>query len=361
MNRLLMTVSAATAVALALTGCGDATDGSSEEPAAAAPSSSSDAPGSAAAGCELEGETIKLIVPYSPGGGYDLYARQLAPALGEELGATVAVINEPGAGGLLATNQLVNAEPDGTTIGIFNMTGHIGSALGGAEGVQYEPENFSYIGRISSEPDVVLVQAAGPHKTFEDLAAAAKSSPVKFAATGPGANDFLDALVLEKVLGLEVEVVQGFEGGSEAALALVQGNVDAHSRSLYSQLPSVQAGDTRALLVMGREPSEELPDVPTVVELAEDEDQRELLEFHSRVIESGRAFAAPPGVAEGCLEELRRAYETVVTDEAYIAEGEASQRPIVFATGEDVQQEVADLVEAPQGYIDILVEAFGAE
>ena len=349
MNRVLMTFSAATTVALALTGCGNDDDSSSEEPEPAA------------VGCELDGETIEVIVPYSPGGGYDLYARQLAPALGEELGANAVVINEPGAGGLLATNQLLSAKPDGTTIGIFNMTGHIGSALGGAEGVEYEPQDFSYLGQISSEPDVVLVQAAGPHQSFEDLATAAESRPVTFAATGPGANDFIDALVLMNVLGLDVEVVSGFEGGSEAALALVQGEVDAHSRSLYSQLPSVEAGETRAVLVMGSEPSEELPDVPTVVEFAEDDDQRELLEFHSRVIESGRAFAAPPDVAEGCLEELRTAYETVVTDEAYIAEGEASGRPIVFASGEDVQQEVEELMEAPQAYIDILVEAFGAE
>jgi tripartite-type tricarboxylate transporter receptor subunit TctC len=345
MKRALIHVSAVTTVAIALTACGSDSGGS-------------EAPDASAAGCELEGETIELIVPYSPGGGYDLYARQLAPALGEELGATVVVVNEPGAGGLLATNQLLNAEPDGTSIGIFNMTGHIGSALGEVEGVEYDPQDFSYLGRISSEPDVVLVQAAGPHESFEDLANAAESTPVTFAATGPGANDYLDALVLDSVLGLNVEVVTGFAGGSEAALAMVQGQVDAHSRSLYSQLPAVTAGDARAVLVMGSEPAAELPDTPAVVELAEDDDQRALLEFHSRLIESGRSFAAPPGMTEGCLDEFRAAYETTVTDEAFVAEGEASDRPIAFSSGEDVQQEVEELMDAPQAYIDILTEAY---
>lgn len=348
MRRIFVAVSSATAMAMAISGCGDDDAASSEETQAAT------------AACDLEGESIELIVPYSPGGGYDQYARQLAPALGEELGANVVVVNEPGAGGLLATNQLLNAEADGTTMAIFNMTGHVGSALGEAEGVQYDPRDFGYIGRISSEPDVVLTRAGGPYETFDDLAQAAAAGPVTFAATGPGANDYVDALMLESVLGLDVEIVTGFEGGSEASLGMLQGDVDAHSRSLYSQLPVVEAGDANAVLVMGSEPSDELPDVPIVVDLAENDEQRELLEFHSRLIESGRAFAVPPGMDEGCLQHLRDAYEAVVTDEAYIADGEENGRPVVFASGEDVQQTVEELMDAPEAYVAILEEAYNA-
>lgn len=157
MKRVAKTVSTAATVTMALAACGNTADPEEGN--------------GSAAGCALDAGKIEIIVPYSPGGGYDQYARQLAPALGEELDAEIIVINKPGAGGLLATNQLLAAEPDGTTIAIFNMTGHIGSALGEAEGVQYEPQDFSYIGRVSSEPDVVTVQAAGPHQTFDDLLA----------------------------------------------------------------------------------------------------------------------------------------------------------------------------------------------
>jgi tripartite-type tricarboxylate transporter receptor subunit TctC len=348
MKRNLVAASALTTMALALSACGS--DGGSDGGSSAAEGE--------AAGCALDGETIEMIVPFSPGGGYDQYARQLAPALGEELGADVVVINNPGAGGLLATNELANAEPDGTSLGIFNMTGHVGSALAEASGVQYDPTEFGYLGRISSEPDVVLVQAAGPHETFQDLVDAAGSGPVRFAATGPGSNEYVDPVVLEQVLGLDIEIVTGYEGGSEAALGLIQGDVDAHSRSLYSQLPAVTAGDARAALVLGSEPAKELPGVPTVVELAENDEQRELLEFHARLIESGRAFAVPPGVEDGCLEELRTAYETVVTDAEFVAAGEEGGRPISFSSGADVQQEVEALMDAPQEYVDILKEAY---
>lgn len=357
MRRFFVAVSAATTMAIALTGCGDdaadseATEGSEQTGDAAQTGASS-------TGCDLEGQSIELIVPYSPGGGYDQYARVLAPVLGEELGANVAVINQPGAGGLLATNQLLSAEPDGTTIAILNMTGHVGSALGGAEGVQYDPRDFGYIGRISSEPDVVLTSATGPYGTFEDLVEAAESNPVTFAATGPGANDYVDALMLESVLGLDAEPVTGFEGGDEASLAMVQGNVDAHARSLNSQLPVVRSGDANAVLIMGSEPSEELPDTPTVVDLAENDEQRELLEFHSNLIESGRAFATPPGIDAGCLDQLRDAYESVVTDEEFMAESAENGRPISFAGGADVQETVEKLMDAPQAYVDILKDAY---
>jgi tripartite-type tricarboxylate transporter receptor subunit TctC len=357
MRRVFVAVSAATTMAIALTGCGN--DAANSEPIEGSERTEGSGQTEASStGCDLEGQSIELIVPYSPGGGYDQYARTLAPALGDELRANVVVVNQPGAGGLLATNQLLNAEPDGTTMAILNMTGHVGSALGGAEGVQYDPRDFGYIGRISSEPDVVLTSASGPYDTFEDLAKFAESSPVTFAATGPGANDYVDALMLESVLGLDADPVTGFEGGGEASLAMLQGNVDAHSRSLYSQLPVVEAGDAHAVLIMGSQPSDELPDTPVVVDFAENEHQRELLEFHSSLIESGRAFATPPGIEADCLTEMRKAYESVVTQEGFMAESANSGRPISFASGEDVEQTVDKLMDAPQAYVDILKEAY---
>lgn len=152
----------------------------------------------------------------------------------------------------------------------------------------------------------------------------------------------------------------GFEGSGEAALGLVQGEVDAYSRSLNSQLPDVEAGDARAVLVMGSQPAEELPEVPTVMDFANDDTQRDLLEFHSRLIESGRAFAAPPGMPKDCLDELRAAYEATVTDDAFVAKSERAGRPVAFASGEEVQQEVKELMNAPKAYADILKEAYRA-
>jgi tripartite-type tricarboxylate transporter receptor subunit TctC len=306
----------------------------------------------------FKGETIELVVPFDPGGGYDAYARQLAPALADELGAKIVVVNKPGAGGLIALNGLKTAKPDGTTIEILNMTGTIGSALAEADGVQYDPADFSYIGQIGSEPDVVIAASDSDIATFDDLASAAASGGVRFAATGPGSNEYVDPLVLDQVLGIDSEVVTGFGGSGEAALALLQGNVEAYSRSLSSQLPTIQSGDAKPILVLGSEPLADYPDVPTVLDVAEDDDQRALLQYHVDLLESGRTIAAPPGMDDQRLNELREAFAKVVQEDDFMAEAEKAGRPITFLGGEEVQTEVGDLVDAPAEYVDILKAAY---
>lgn len=312
--------------------------------------------GDAAEGASLAGETIEFVVPFSPGGGYDQYARMLAPELEEKLGAKVVVINKPGAGGILATNEVLEADPDGTTIIMFNTIGHVGSALAEAEGVQYEVEEFSYIGRISSEPDVMLTKSDSEFESIEDVIAADR--PVKFAATGPGSNEYIDPIVLQELLGFQAEMVTGFEGGSEAYLALIQGNVDAHSRSLYSQLPGVDAGDAKALLVIGSEPVEQLDGVPTLLDVVPDE-KRDLAETHAALVESGRTIAGPPGMDPALLDELRTAFEEVATDEEFVAEAEETGRPVSFASGADVEATIQELMSAPADYVELLRAAFG--
>ncbi|MCW2793731.1 MAG: hypothetical protein JWO76_2829 [Nocardioides sp.] len=309
----------------------------------------------------FKGETIQLVVPFDPGGGYDSYARQLAPELADALGAKIVVINKPGAGGLIALNGLTSAKPDGTTIEILNMTGTIGSALAEADGVQYQPEKFSYIGQIGSEPDVVIARSDGEISSYDDLAAAGSSSAVRFAATGPGSNEYVDPLVLDEALGIDSDVVTGFGGSGEAALALLQGNVDAYSRSLSSQLPTIESGDAVPILVLGSDRLEDYPDVPTVLEEATDDEQKAILQYHVDLLESGRTIAAPPDMDEQRLAELRAAFAKVVQDPDFVAEGEKAGRPITFLGGEEVQSEVADLVDAPADYVDILKAAYSGQ
>src|SRR3712207_6181171 len=97
----------------------------------------------------LEGETISLVVPYEPGGGYDAYTRLVAPYLEEQTGATIAVENQPGAGGLLALNDLLTEDADGTHLAIMNGVGAGGSSIAGAEGAGFALDDFTYIGRVA--------------------------------------------------------------------------------------------------------------------------------------------------------------------------------------------------------------------
>lgn len=314
---------------------------------------SSESPAAADAEATLQGETVTLVVPFDPGGGYDAYARLLAPALGEELGATVIVENRPGAGGILATNEVVNAEPDGLTIILLNGPGHLGSAIAEADGVQYDAEQMSYIGQISSEPDVVVTSSSSTIQSAEDMAGK------RFSATGPGSNEYIDAVVLNELLDLSSEVITGFASSNEANLSVVQGDVDLHSRSLGSQLPGIVAGDLLPVLVIGTNTGEaEIANVPNLLDVVPAK-ARELATLHSGLVSSGRIIAGPPGMDEDVLTLLRNAFEAVVTDEGFQEAAAEAGRPISFMNGADVQKLVSEVIGSPAEYVDLIKSAYG--
>lgn len=340
MRRLPVLVALLATVALLLTGCGASHDEVS------GPAS-------------LAGRTIQLVIPFDPGGGYDSYARQLAPALGKELGATVIVVNKPGAGGVLATNQVSAAKPDGTTLVLFNTPGHLGSALAGSPGVQYDPGAFSYIGQLNSEPDVVLTVTDGAFGTWADVMAKTGTPPIRFAATGPGSNEYIDGVVLHSLLGLDSKVITGYSTSNEAYLGVLSKIVDLHSRSYSSQQSALRSGDAKALLTIGsRDGLKLLDDTPTLLDIVP-ADKQDLARSHTKLISSGRTIAAPPEMRPEMLELLRSAFQKVVTDPGYAAAAQAARRPIVFASGQQVADSVADIMHSPPAYVELLKQAYG--
>ena len=314
--------------------------------------------GANSSGGPLAGKTIELVVPFDPGGGYDLYARQLAPELGKRLHAEVIVINQPGAGGLLATNDIWRSKPDGTKIILLNTIGHLGSALAGALGVRYQAADFSYIGRISGEPDLMMSASSGPVHQLDDMRRPGLQP--RAVATGPGSNEYIDAVVANAALGMDAKIVTGFAGSGEAWLAVMAGYATTHSRSLSSQLPSVRSGDAQALLVIGDKPEETLPGVPTMADLITDAN-RSVIEDHLRLIASGRALAGPPGMDPAVLDSLRAAFQEVVTDPTYVAAAKAAKRPVDFASGQDIDRLVDEVLHSSPAYVALLRQAFGTQ
>jgi tripartite-type tricarboxylate transporter receptor subunit TctC len=317
------------------------------------PSTASSASTSAEDAAEkLKNQTITLVVPFDPGGGYDAYARMVAPKLGEELGATVIVENKPGAGGILATNEVVHAKPDGKTLVLLNGPGHLGAAIAKTNGVRYDAKTMSYIGQISSEPDVLVTSKSSPIASVDDIAGK------RFAATGPGSNEYIDAVVLNQQLGMQNQVVTGFKSSNEASLNVIQGNIELHSRSLGSQQPGINAGDLKPILVIGENNgAKEIDGIDNLVDVVKD-DQKELATLHSKLVSSGRLIAAPPGTDAGTLQVIREAFKKVMTNEAFIRDAADSGRPVHYASGEDVQKLVDDLMDSPQDYVDLITKAY---
>lgn len=334
------------AFALLLTACGSGGQGQDV---------ASETSGDACAG--LEGKNVTLVVPYSPGGGYDSYARQIAPTLGDKIGATVVVQNKPGAGGLLALNDLLRAKPDGTRIAIMNGIGAGGASLADAEGAAFELDQLSYVGRVAGDAQMIVSSGKGPYKTWDDVRAA---KGFTFGSTGPGASDFVTPSLLKAVFDLDARLVTGFDGSSEVELALLQGSVDAMSGQLDSRQAALASGDQRALVTFDRERAEIAPDAPTVLELELDEEQKALIEAHLNLLDVGRPIVGPPDMDADALACLRGGLQETVEDPALIEQAKTSKRPFNYLPGEELDKVIDGLLDAPAKYVTVLEESFAA-
>ena len=347
---------AAVSLVLLLAGCGSDAGTDSETDA-----DTDVAAGETAAGSDcssLEGENVRLIVPYSPGGGYDVYARMIGPALGRALDANVIVENQPGAGGLLAVNGIVNAPPDGTRIALVNGTGLAASILGGAEGATFDFDDLSYIGRVGSEDSLVLTAAEGEYDTWEDVV---ESDGFRFGSSGVGASDYILPTVLMEAFPLDdAEIITGFPGQSEVLLALAQGDVDGLSKPGDTSRPGIEAGEHVPVLSMTMEPPADYASEATYVgEMDLDERQEMLLTSHVKVNEMGRPLVAPPGMEPGTLTCLREAWATAAEDESLLEEAEAQGTPISFVPGAEMEEEIVqDLKSLPEEYLTVLRSGF---
>ncbi len=337
-------VGLAAALMAALAACGDSENGSSGG-------------GGGEAENPFEGATIDFVVPFDPGGGYDTYTRTIAPYMADCLGARMVVQNEPGAGSLLATNNTAVAEPDGTRIQITNTPGILGSQIAGAEGVSYDLNDFSWIGRISSPPDVVLTGSSGDLASFEDVVEGSDS--IQFVATGPGSSDYVAAAVLGEAFEIPHEIATGFAGSQEATTAVVAGNADVHIMPYDTVLPNIESGDATPVVLLADEVPQYMPDAPLIGEFeAPSEEGQAMVDSLVTLTASGRAVTAPPGVPEDRLEALREAFTCAMENDELLAELESQQRPVNYLGGEEMADLVADVLEPTDEFQAVLEESF---
>lgn len=302
-----------------------------------------------------QGATLTLVVPFSPGGGYDTYTRLLAPYVEAETGADVVVENQDGAGGLLAINELLTDRSEGLRMALMNAVGVGGAVIAGAEGPAFGLDELAYVGRVGQEPHLVVVGAGTPYQTFDDVVGA---PGFRFGSTGPGAADFVNASVLIQLFGLQAEIITGFEGSSENELAVTRGDVDGMTGDFDSRIQAVEDGDHRPVLLIGEERRDEVPDTPTILEQDLTAPQRALIDAHLALLAMGRPFVAPPSIPDDRLQFLRDALDRVMSNPDLIAEAEAQGRPLNHLTGEEMDGLVQTLLDVPEDYRQALVSAY---
>ncbi len=306
-----------------------------------------------------KGKIVNLIVPHGAGGGYDTYARLLAPYIEKYLGCTIVVDNVTGAGGDVGRNKLWNAKPDGLTIGFTSGTAMVYSQVSASEGVQYDVAKVKWLARALAEPSVLVAPTKGKYKSGADLLKA--TAPIKFSVSGVGDDDFFALSIVAHALKLKVNPVTGYKGTKEASLAVITGEVDAFETSVSTMLPIIQTGDVKPLMVITSKRVAELPEVPTVLEVAKDvPGAADLLKVPINLTGVARVFFAPPGLPKDKYDALETVLHKALTDPDMLQKAKTAKRPIDYAPGTEVTELILAAVEKAQTIKPVLVDALKA-
>ncbi len=272
----------------------------------------------------FSGKTVRFVVGFGAGGGYDAYARMLAPYLSRTLGAKVIVENRPGAGGLLALNGLYIAPPDGLTIMIANGTAAVFSQLTDLQGARYDLAKIGYVATLSAPPSLWTV---GPHYPVKTIAEALKGKRKwRWAASGPVDSLSDGAAFTCAGLKLDCQIVLGYKGSNDAALAVSRGEMDALYVTDTSANTYVRSNGLVPLATVGQKRSRFFPELPTIFEAAKlNADQQWVFNFRHTAQSLGRILVVPPGLTASRLGFLEAAVAKALADPAFLAEGDKRQ------------------------------------
>ncbi|WP_067934988.1 Bug family tripartite tricarboxylate transporter substrate binding protein [Alicyclobacillus kakegawensis] len=302
-------------------------------------------------------KTMQILVPYGPGGGYDQWARLIAPYLQEYLGlGKVEVVNVPGGGGIVGTNQIYSAKPDGLTIGDTNAGGDVFDQIDNTPGVNFDVTKLTWIGRPDDDPHILGVHTNGPYKSFTDLEHAQKT--IKALATGKGSSDYNAAVITLNAFNIPYTMVAAFSGSKDEKASFLSGNGDTISLSAsdIAEIPD----QAKVILLQSTERFKKLPNVPTVIELAQqaglNQDKINALKEMAKIMDLGHAFIAPPGIPADRVAALRKAFQKALSDPSFIAQAKKENLYVGYLSGSELTN-IADNAVANTSHLKPLLQA----
>ena len=307
-----------------------------------------------------KGRTVDFMVGYSVGGGYDVYARLIARHLGKHIPGNPMVVpkNMEGAGSLRLANWLYNvAAKDGSVFGTIGRgTGF--DPLLGHKAAQFDATRFNWIGSANDEVSVCVVwNGRTKVSNFADLL----TTPLNVGGTGSAADTDQFPRILNGVLGTIMKIVTGYPGGNDVNLALERGEVDGRCGWSWSSVKSTRASwlaDKKITILMqlslSRHP--DLPDVPLVTDLAQTDEQRQILRLIFARQVMGRPYLAPPGVPADRVAALRAAFMDTMADKEFLSEAEKAQLEITPVAGEAVQKLIGEVYQTPPAIVKTVAD-----
>jgi len=262
---------------------------------------------------------VRLIVPYAAGGFADIRSRKIGLDLATALGQPVVIENRTGAGGVVGTDVVAKAPPDGYTIGMANLAS-LAVNVSLMKRLPYDPQkDLAPVVLVEKSPLILSVALAVPATSLPELIALAKAKPgqLAFASSGVGGAHHLSGEMLRQRSGIEIVHIP-YKGGAPAATDLIAGHVPMMFEMGYAAIPSIKAGKVRALAVTSAQRLALLPDVPTMAEAG-------LPGFESY---NWQGVVAPAGTPREIVERLNREINAILA--------KPDQREAIAATGSQV-------------------------
>src|SRR5919108_2886472 len=308
-----------------------------------------------------EGKTIRLIVGFSPGGGFDTYSRVIGRHLGNHVpgNPSVVVENMTGAASLVAANHVYKvAKPDGLTILNFHGNQVVNQIIG-KPGIEFDARKFDYLGSPTQDNVACAFAKASGITNFDALKNA--KTPVKMGGVAPGDPTYNTAKILKAALKLPIQLVAGYKGTAEIKLAAEAGEVAGGCwqwesiKSIWRQ--GLDAGNVAIVLQVNAKPHPELAKVPNAVDHTPNENGRQLLKFgaHDPAAVT-RLYALAPGTPKDRVQLLRKAFVELLQDSQFIADAKKSKLDTDPLTGEAVEKIVATLFKMDPALINQLKE-----
>jgi tripartite-type tricarboxylate transporter receptor subunit TctC len=300
------------------------------------------------------GKTLRMLIGYGPGGGYDIYGRVVAEFLPRHLPGRPTIVpqNMPGAGSLLAAKYMYAAAPkDGTVLGSLAQTLALDSLT--VTSANIDVGRMPYVGRVAPNIDVGVASPKSGIRSFADV----RAKEYKVGASGGGSTTVLFPTAAAAYAGAKFKLVRGYAGTSEILLALERGEVDIVGAyglpGMQASHPDWIAGRGAVFLYQAALKRDRLiPSVPTLPELGQTDEGRQVLRAASSTGEIGRAIITTPGVPPERLEALRAAFNAMLADPDFLAECRKRQLIVAGATGEELDAMVRETLALPRPLLD---------
>jgi tripartite-type tricarboxylate transporter receptor subunit TctC len=300
-----------------------------------------------------QGKTVRFVVGFAPGGGYDTYTRTIARHIGKYIPGNPSVIvdNMPGGGSLAAANFVYGGtRPDGLTIGNFSG-GMVMQQLLGGDGIEFDARKFHFLGVPTPDNVVCAVKKDAGFTKLSELINSPRQ--VILGGTAPGASTDDSVRVLSAALGVNAKLVSGYSGTATVRQAAENGEVNGGCWAWESIKVTWKSGlDAGDVVVLGQATRQKLPDLPDV-ELASDlaktpEDKELILDGLTLPSTIARPYAVHPDTPGDRVQALRQAFMAVFKDAEFLDEAQKAGLDVAPLSGEEVDRIVSQLFAAPE-------------